>query len=80
MMDQDDADRLADDISRKYPYPLAATYWRAFYDAANADVRPAQLAGQPRRRTDLVPRQEHEQHADECRGVEREQVTHVPRD
>ncbi len=37
MMDQGDADRLADDISRKYPYPLAATYWRAFYAAANAD-------------------------------------------
>ncbi|HKO24449.1 MAG TPA: hypothetical protein VJY65_06865, partial [Chloroflexota bacterium] len=37
MMDQGDVDRLADDVSRKYPYPLAATYWRAFYAAANAD-------------------------------------------
>src|SRR5919199_1680076 len=36
-MDQGDADRLADEISRTYPYPLAATYWRAFYAAANAD-------------------------------------------
>lgn len=37
MLEPIDADRLADEVSRRYPYPLAATYHRAYFEAIERD-------------------------------------------
>lgn len=37
MLEPIDADRLAEEVSRRYPYPLAATYHRAYFEAIERD-------------------------------------------